>query len=158
MMFGRWAQPRLLFAVAVMVALVQPAAAFGSGGAGGGAGAGGSAGGGHVGGSVGGGAVGGGFGGGGLGGPAGNGGMGRGAVGGFGGFGMGRRNGSLRLPRGGQAYGVSQGRYRYPGGGGLNGGYGFGQNGDGLSDYAPYGRPLYGCDPTTPSRAHPGCY
>ena len=41
--------------------------------------------------------------------------------------------------------------------GGRRGGSGFGQNGDGLSDYAPYGRPLYGCDPTTPSRAHPGC-
>ncbi len=37
-------------------------------------------------------------------------------------------------------------------------GSGFGQNGDGLSDYAPYGRPVDGCDPSTPARVRYYCY
>lgn len=82
------------------------------------------------------------------------------AGGGFGGAGMGGFGGShgqghLRFNGGrGRRIGGFDGGAFY---GGRHGGSGFGQNGDGLSDYAPYGRPVYGCDPTTPSRAHPGC-
>ena len=83
-----------------------------------------------------------------------------GGLGNVGGPGTSHR-GDLFLPKGGHGLGKGFGRNgagvrngdRYPPGGG----YGFGQNGDGTSDYAPYGRPVHGCDPTTPSRAHPGC-
>lgn len=82
--------------------------------------------------------------------------MGGGPSGGMGGFGGSHGQGHLRL-HGGRGYGAGGSGVGRSFFGARHGGAGFGQNGDGLSDYAPYGRPIYGCDPTTPSRAHPGC-